>query len=187
MASGKQQSPWSATMIGVHPDPVSLTNSPKKLYKQEANEVSKYMEGVHHSRKISHQQVNYSETINRRSKQQVSKPLYLQKAEQVDKNATLNHRYKAFTEQMNKTTKSEQDFNFRRRVHNREMGRISEVDSIVVGRGSVGAKDPIFPQKATHNQILGMTGKLSAPSANTQPPAVKRTKKWLGDGLGWED
>lgn len=44
----------------------------------------------------------------------------------------------------------------------------------------------IFPQKATHTQILAMTGSLKAPDANKIPPEVPRNKKWLGDGKGWE-
>jgi len=47
-------------------------------------------------------------------------------------------------------------------------------------------RDMIFPQKATHNQILAITGMLKAPDANKAPPSVPRTRKWLGDGKGWE-
>jgi hypothetical protein len=44
----------------------------------------------------------------------------------------------------------------------------------------------LYPQKASHVQILAMTGKLMAPNANIVPPRVTRNKKWLGDGQGWE-
>ncbi len=47
-------------------------------------------------------------------------------------------------------------------------------------------KPMLYPQKATHVQILAMTGNLKAPNANIIPPEVKRNKKWLGDGEGWE-
>lgn len=43
----------------------------------------------------------------------------------------------------------------------------------------------LYPQKATHVQILAMTGKLKAPDPNIIPPEVPRTKKWLGDDAGW--
>lgn len=44
----------------------------------------------------------------------------------------------------------------------------------------------LYPQKATHEQILALTGTLKAPNANIVPPPVPRNKKWLGDGIGWE-
>lgn len=47
-------------------------------------------------------------------------------------------------------------------------------------------KHMLFPQKATHTQILALTGTLKAPDANIIPPRVPRPKKWLGDGKGWE-
>ena len=55
---------------------------------------------------------------------------------------------------------------------------------IMNGRGEVG-KDPIFPQKATHTQILAMTGKLKSSDARIQPPAVAPRRKWLGEDKGW--
>lgn len=47
-------------------------------------------------------------------------------------------------------------------------------------------KEILFPQVATHQQILALTGSLKMPDPNKQPPDVPRGRKWLGDGVGWD-
>ena len=47
-------------------------------------------------------------------------------------------------------------------------------------------KPLLFPQKATHTQILALAGTLKAPDARIVPPRIARGKKWLGDGVGWD-
>jgi hypothetical protein len=47
-------------------------------------------------------------------------------------------------------------------------------------------QEPLFPQKANHQQALMITGKLTMPDAHQVPPDVPRPKKWLGNELGWQ-
>lgn len=47
-------------------------------------------------------------------------------------------------------------------------------------------KPILFPQKATHIQVLALTGTLKSTDANILPPRVSKSKKWLGDGVGWD-
>ena len=76
------------------------------------------VEGVHHSRKLPHQQVNYSETVHKLSKLQESVPVYLKRedAEPTDKKVL---KYKEYHEQMNETVRREKDLNERKRLYNR--------------------------------------------------------------------
>lgn len=43
----------------------------------------------------------------------------------------------------------------------------------------------LFPQGATHEQILAITGTLKAPDPRIIPPAIPKLKKWKGDNEGW--
>ena len=46
-------------------------------------------------------------------------------------------------------------------------------------------KDILFPQNASHQSVLALTGTLACPDASKQPPNVQKQKKWLGEGTGW--
>ena len=46
-------------------------------------------------------------------------------------------------------------------------------------------KDILFPQKASHQSVLTLTGMLACPDARIPPPSVPRRQKWLGGGVGW--
>jgi hypothetical protein len=181
------KSQWSATMIGIHDDKNKTAhNSPASIYKRESKEVLGFLEGVHHSRKISHQQVNYADTVQKLSRMQSSVPTYTQNiTSKPQENAVVSMKYKEFNDNMNGTTRTEQDLNYRKRLYHREVGRVSAVDGILSGK-SPATVDRIFPQKATHTQALAITGTLKAPDANIQPPAVPRAKRWLGNDVGWE-
>jgi hypothetical protein len=48
-------------------------------------------------------------------------------------------------------------------------------------------KEYFFPHKASHQQILALTGTLGSSDANIIPPKVPPRKKWLGDEKGWSD
>lgn len=48
-------------------------------------------------------------------------------------------------------------------------------------------KYELFPQGATHEQILALTNTLKAPDANKLPPEVPSLRKWKGDHVGWGD
>ena len=90
----------------------------RQIFKAEAQEIFKLVQGVHHSRKLPHQQVNYSETVHKLSKLQESVPVYLKRedAESTDKKVL---KYKEYHEQMNDTIRKEKDFNEKKRLYNR--------------------------------------------------------------------
>lgn len=46
-------------------------------------------------------------------------------------------------------------------------------------------KDILFPQKASHQSVLALTGMLACPDARIPPPNVPRRQKWLGEDVGW--
>lgn len=81
-------------------------------------------------------------------------------------------------------TQREHDFNNRKLMYNKECGRKAQVSNIICGRAPP-AKEMLFPQGATHQQILALTNSSAAPDARKMPPPVPRPKKWLGDDKGW--
>jgi hypothetical protein len=92
-----------------------------------------------------------------------------------------------FQDNMRVSIASETFMNQRKKFYNREIGRKAQVAAIFNGTAAMPSK-VIFPQKATHNQILGMTGTLKAPNPHIIPPFVpSNPKKWMGDGVGWQD
>jgi hypothetical protein len=68
-----------------------------------------------------------------------------------------------------------------------ECGRKSVVDEIMSGKSSA---DPannkvyLFAHKATHTQILALTGKLSMPDPRVEPPEMPRRQRDKWDILG---
>ena len=90
----------------------------RQIFKAEAQEVFKLVQGVHHSRKLPHQQVNYSETVHKLSKLQESVPVYLKRedTEIPDKKVV---KYQEYHEQMNESIRKEKDLNERKRLYNR--------------------------------------------------------------------
>ena len=72
-----------------------------------------------------------------------------------------------------------------KRLHNREVGRNAILEKVFKGgEANKEIKEKLFPQDVTHNQVLGMTGKLKAPNPHILPPMPKLPKKWLGDHKG---
>lgn len=62
--------------------------------------------------------------------------------------------------------------------------REAEVDDILTGRSPLDNKLPLFPAKATHQQLLGLVQRPSHP--DKPAPKVPKERKWLGDNVGWE-
>jgi hypothetical protein len=189
--SGKQPSQFSATMIGQN-GPSDRLSKAREVFQNEAGEISSYLQGIHHSRKIAHQQVNYSDTVARLGKYQSEVPLYLQKTTEVNPHATVafgngsgEYRISEYNQKMGQYIIKEKDMNDRKRLWNRETGRKAVLNDVLAGTGPI-PKGFLFPQKATHTQILALTGTLKAPDASIVPPRVARGKKWLGEGVGWE-
>jgi hypothetical protein len=102
---------------------------PRQIFRNEAQEIFKLVQGVHHSRKLPHQQVNYGETVAKLSKMQQSVPVYLARTDMEQPNhKTL--KYKEYHEQMNDTIRKEKELNEKKRLYNREVGRTAVVGKV---------------------------------------------------------
>jgi hypothetical protein len=184
-------SPFAATEIG-HSKSGDSSNFAfmKQHFREEAGQVTKYLRGVHHARKIGHMQVAYSETIEKMSKAQVEKPVVLAPqappAARVTSKQTSQDQmqYAQLMQTMNASVASEQSLNFKKRLHNREVGRRAILNDVMAGTAPI-PKVELYPQGVTHTQMLAMTGTLAMPSAHTLPPEPKARKKWMGEGEGW--
>jgi hypothetical protein len=91
---------------------------------------------------------------------------------------------KEFNRVKSEQTFNEHNLNNRKLYYNKEVGRKAQVSKIICGKAPP-AKEMLFPQGASHQSILALTGTLMMPNANAIPPSVDRPKKWLGDDLGW--
>ena len=161
-------------------------------------------------------QVNYSDTVNKMSDFQKLKPVTLDgtltatshsNTHSLNNTMTNTHGHKQdntngigynnfsmnksmklreYEAQMAKNVSEESQLNYRKRLYNREVGRKAAVNEIMAGSAPM-PKHVLFAQKMNHNQILAMTGSLAAPDARNIPPLVPKRKKWLGEGVGWED
>lgn len=61
--------------------------------------------------------------------------------------------------------------------------REAEVDGILTGKSPLEKKLPLFPAKATHQQLLGL---VQRPSHPDKPAPMVPREKWLGNNIGWE-
>lgn len=109
----------------------------REIFESEATEVSTYLQGVHHSRKIAHRQVNYSDTVAKLGKFQQEVPVYLQKTEGPSHSATQSfgntangYQMQAYTDKMGSYILQEKDMNDRKRLFNREVGRKAIVNEV---------------------------------------------------------
>ena len=81
----------------------------KEHFKQEGRQISEYLQGVHHSRKLDWMQVGYDETSQKLSKMQASIPVVLKKLQTESPQMTSKDTaskmitLRALEEQMNKT------------------------------------------------------------------------------------
>ena len=94
-------------------------------------------------------------------------------------------RQKDFVLDLQRNIDKEYDLNKRKRAHNHLAGTKSIAYDIVKGKTAIPEKEYFFPYKASHNQILALTGTLSSTDANIIPPAPAPTRHWLGDDKGW--
>jgi len=190
--SKKAPSEFSATMIGVH-DRANSNSWAKQAYKEEGKQVASYLTGVHHARKLPAMQLNYSETVNKLSKLQVDKPITrAPPAQKEPERHSKNHaqvvvKQDAYLNKMRNDIKSETFINDRKRRYNFSQGQTASIRDVFENSGPAPARgEKIFPQKATHLQVLALTGALKSPDANILPPDVPRARRWMGDQEGWE-
>jgi len=196
-------SPFAATEIG-HNTGGSLNAGRQFMrqhFKEEAAQVTQYLTGIHHARKIGHMQVNYSDTVDKMSASQAAKSTSTIQVPQTDASGfggghggqarpqskttqADRQAYSQWVDQMNTQVAAEQSLNHRKRLHNREVGRKALVHDVMAGTAPI-PKVELYPQGVTHTQMLAMTGTLAMPSASIIPPHQPPRKKWLGEGEGW--
>jgi hypothetical protein len=180
-------SPFSATNIGLNTKS-NKHDAAKEYFKREANDIQNYLKGVHHTRKDTYMQVQYASTVDKLGKCLQEKSEYSRISADKPKSTrdNLPSNYQEFMTSMSKNISSEFSLNDRRRRYNKEMGRQAVVNDIISGKAKE-SKVYLFPHKATHTQILAMTGKLAMPSVDAPPPEVPRERRWLGDAIGFEN
>jgi hypothetical protein len=108
------------------------------LFKSESKEVIAYLQGIHHTRKISHMQVNYSSTVDKLSKLQQNIPTYVTSTPSATSNNTLGRResevskVKLYEYQagMSAGIAKEKDINETKRIYNSACGRKSVVNEV---------------------------------------------------------
>ena len=87
-------------------------------------------------------------------------------------------------EMRRRATQEEYSFCHGKMRYNRARGRGAEVNGIITGNAPLEVKMPLFPARATHQQLLGLVHRPSHP--DKPAPEVPRERKWLGDSVGWE-
>ena len=165
----------------------------------EAREITQFMGGIHHSRKIAHQQVSYSETVKKLSEIQTKRigsptlqrypntyEIEVRRGEEHHQRAQQykNMKLREYEEKMKTHILEEKFINTRKKEYNRETGRKAIVNQVISGTAPM-PNHVLFPHGATHEQILAMTGTLKVPDARIVPPEVPKLRKWKGDGVGW--
>jgi len=196
----RKVSPFAATEIGQGGGAEDRAHY-KRHFREEAGQVTEYLRGVHHARKLGFMQVNYADTVNKLSKAQENVSVMLPPAHLATQahNPTVSTvtskntqqdalNFTQYQQQMNEHVSRESQLNLLKRYHNREVGRKAIATEVMAGTAPMpkaGLGGDIFPQRCTHTQVLAMTGKLCMPSPHTVPAAPLPRKKWLGEGEGW--
>jgi hypothetical protein len=101
-------------------------------FTREAKEISTFLEGNHHSRKIAHQQVNYSDTVAKLSKMQTQTPVYLQNTDNRHQESNQTTKMSDYQQKMSDNIRVERDLNERKRLYNREVGRKAVVNEVCI-------------------------------------------------------
>ncbi len=132
---GKTVSPFSATMIGS-----SSNNSfqdARVKFREEAKEITQYIQGVHHSRKNPYSQVFYSGTVEKLSKFQGTVPVSVAPEAPKAAPAHLSRDSAAramneqqFRESMKQSIVEETFINRRKKLYNREVGRKAVINEV---------------------------------------------------------
>lgn len=187
-------SEFSAANIGLKP-PSKAAASMDAQFREEARVVTNYLQGIHHSQKLGHPQTNYSETVSKLSKIDRETGEYeprmttMRSAPQPKwgtAHETLMSKNDEQVRNMNEYVKAECQWNQRKRAYNKETGRVAVVNNIISGRSKPPeGGGPLFPVGASHLQLLTLTKSFAAPDARIPAPPMPKTRKWLGEGVGW--
>jgi hypothetical protein len=147
-------------------------------------------------------QVNYSNTVDKLSQTLAATNTMNRNLNELTMNASTNHRPSTsrsssqdklkvakeaeFRELMRTKVLHERKLNERKRFYYKELSNKSIADEIVKGIAPM-PKHVIFPVKVSHEQVLAMSGGRKSLDPETLPPETIKPKKWLGDGVGWEN
>ena len=109
----------------------------RDLFKSESKEVIAYLQGIHHTRKDSHMQVNYSSTVDKLSQQQLNVPVTMSmtpshSSNSIKDNDISRNKLIQYQAQMSLNTMQEKDINERKRIFNRECGRKAVVNEVYI-------------------------------------------------------
>jgi hypothetical protein len=131
--SSRPSSQWSAVNIGLQVESKDK-ESMNRQFREEAHRVTKYLEGVHHSQKLSYAQKDYGETVSKLSKIGQEPQVYIRRPPPAQTHSSSHNmvvaRKNEITDAMNQSAYSEHDLNSRKRNYNRQVGRIAIVDSV---------------------------------------------------------
>jgi hypothetical protein len=93
-----------------------------------------------------------------------------------------------------RATVQETSWNVNKREFNKGLATNAEVNQIISGESKlpINARTgrpefPLFPAHGTHNQLMGIDGKMKGRNAQEPAPQVQSRNQWLGDNVGWEN
>ena len=194
-SSGRKYNPLAVTNIG-HPSANQLSKKAKheaalrEQMKQSATIEMHRSKANHPSRSNLHMQKFYPDTLSRLNNGELTRvktPAQLKKF-------TWNTPFEAAQQKSNidmnvtRRTVDISRWNASKRSYNQSRATNAEVDKIISGQGFDRNRSyPLFPANATHQELLGIDGKLVGANPDIPAPVPKRNLRWLGDSLGWEN
>eukprot|EP01041_Mallomonas_annulata_P002353 gene2353-4566_t len=164
-------------------------------YKTEAATVQQKLQQVHHSRNLPYMERNYPVTAerlcaiqNEHNSNQLSNTSSSSPIKPIANKRTVGlvNTNSEYGQKLAENIQKEHVINERKMRYNQNVGSQASVYQSLTGRTPM-PKDFLYPQNASHQQILTLTGSVMMPSPFKDPPQVSRPKKWLGNDVGWEE
>lgn len=153
----------------------------RQMFREEATKVSRFTEKLHPSRKVLHMQSNYPETVKKlqgiyqpESHQPVTSSQYMRPVRTARNETALQ----SHLEQLKNETTREYRWNARTKLYNNSRGRKATVDKIIIGQGPASNGTILYPQNATHQQLLALTKSLAMPDPRIPAPEVTPRAKY---------
>mmetsp|Transcript_3204 Transcript_3204/g.6721 ORF Transcript_3204/g.6721 Transcript_3204/m.6721 type:complete len:237 (+) Transcript_3204:84-794(+) len=161
----------------------------KEAMKASAIEEIKRSKTNHASRMNLHMQKHYPETLKRLHGGNLTRKKTPPDLTQFTWNKPFERVNQASCVDLatSKRTMDIAHWNSCKRYANLEKSNQAEVNHIITGSGGNRDKYPLFPAKATHQQLLLIDGKLTGTPADVPAPNPERKNKWLGEAVGWEN
>ena len=173
---GVNTSAQSITLIGTASETefAHKQQQRKEVFKREAQKVTMATEGLHPCRKVLFMQSGYPETVRRlqgaydpaRHQPVTNRQYSRQPRESRNEEGILAH-----MEHLAGQTTKEHSWNYRAQRYNKSRGWKATVDKIMVGQGPP-PKAILYPQNASHQQLLALTHSLAMPDPRVPPPDI---------------